>query len=70
MAPVSASLAWPVLPACLHHTGAAPWPWPTDHVAREAMRHRPVPWMLGRTLPRAVELGGTVFPPARRRNWY
>ncbi|UNT00676.1 cytochrome P450 [Streptomyces tubbatahanensis] len=63
MAPVSASLAWSVLLACLHHTGTAPWPWPADHVVREAMRHRPVPWMLGRTLPRAVELGGTVFPP-------
>ncbi|MEU5839865.1 cytochrome P450 [Streptomyces diacarni] len=63
MAPVSASLTWSVLLACLHHTGAAPWPWPTDHVVREAMRHRPVPWMLGRTLQRAVELGGTVFPP-------
>ncbi|WP_369199329.1 cytochrome P450 [Streptomyces sp. PU-14G] len=63
MAPVSAALAWAVLLACLHHTRPAPWPWPIDHVVREALRHRPVPWMLGRTLPRAVELGGTVFPP-------
>ncbi|MFD7712005.1 cytochrome P450 [Streptomyces sp. NPDC059785] len=63
MAPVSASLAWSVLLACLHHAGAGPWPWPVDHVVREALRHRPVPWMLGRTLPRTVELGGTVFPP-------
>ncbi|MEV5599808.1 cytochrome P450 [Streptomyces sp. NPDC052496] len=62
MAPLSAALAWSVLLACLHHPRAAPWPWPLDHVAREALRHRPVPWMLGRTLPRAVELGGTVFP--------
>ncbi|WP_369211977.1 cytochrome P450 [Streptomyces flavofungini] len=63
MAPVSASLAWSVLLACLHHTRTVPWPWSVDHVVREALRHRPVPWMLGRTLPRAVELGGTVFPP-------
>ncbi|MFI7322033.1 cytochrome P450 [Streptomyces venezuelae] len=61
MSPVSSSLAWSVLLGCLHHTRAAPWPWPVDHVVREAVRHRPVPWMLGRTLPRAVELGGTVF---------
>ncbi|WP_439680868.1 cytochrome P450 [Embleya sp. MST-111070] len=62
MAPVSASLAWSVLLACLHHGSAAPWPWPIDHVVREALRHRPVPWMLGRTLPRAVDIGGTSFP--------
>jgi len=62
MAPVSAALAWSVLLACLRHTEAAPWPWPADDVVREALRHRPVPWMLGRTLPRATELGGTVFP--------
>ncbi|MFG3260012.1 cytochrome P450 [Streptomyces sp. NPDC048172] len=62
MAPVSAALAWSVLLACLHLRGAAPWPWPVDHVVREALRHRPVPWMLGRTLPHTVELGGTAFP--------
>ncbi|MGI5346649.1 cytochrome P450 [Streptomyces sp. CA-250714] len=62
MAPVSASLAWSVLLACLHHTRATPWPWPVEHVVREALRHRPAPWMLGRTLPRAVDLGGTVLP--------
>ncbi|MEW2393169.1 cytochrome P450 [Streptomyces venezuelae] len=61
MSPVSSSLAWSLLLGCLHHTGAASWPWPVDHVVREAVRHRPVPWMLGRTLPRTVELGGTVF---------
>ncbi|GAA2649643.1 cytochrome P450 [Streptomyces aculeolatus] len=62
MAPVSGSLAWSVLLACLHHTGAAPWPWAIDHVVREALRHRPVPWMLGRTLPHAMDIGGTVIP--------
>ncbi|WP_247745681.1 cytochrome P450 [Streptomyces oryzae] len=63
MAPLSASLAWSVLLACRHHTRAAPWPWPVEHIVHETLRYRPVPWMLGRTLPRATDLGGTVFPP-------
>lgn len=61
MAPLSSSLAWSLLLGCLHHTAPSPWPWPADHVVREAMRHRPMAWLLGRTLPRTVEFGGTVF---------
>lgn len=61
--PISASLAWSVLLGCLHHTSDAPWPWPADQVVREALRYRPVPWLLGRTVPHAVELGGVAFRP-------
>ncbi|MFF9001938.1 cytochrome P450 [Streptomyces achromogenes] len=61
--PVSASLAWSVLLGCLHHTSDAPWPWPADQVVREALRYRPIPWLLGRTVPHAVELGGVAFRP-------
>ncbi|GHC81127.1 cytochrome P450 [Streptomyces flavofungini] len=63
MAPLSASLAWSLLLACLHHEPTSPWPWPADHVVREALRHRPMAWMLGRVLPHAVKIGGTEFPP-------
>ncbi|MGW2955775.1 cytochrome P450 [Streptomyces eurythermus] len=59
--PISASLAWSVLLGCLHHTSDTPWPWPADQVVREALRYRPVPWLLGRTVPHAVELGGVAF---------
>ncbi|MFD0413821.1 cytochrome P450 [Streptomyces sp. NPDC127108] len=61
MAPLSASLAWSVLLACLRHEAASPWPWPADAVVREALRHRPMAWMLGRVLPHAVKLGDTAF---------
>ncbi|MEU7558247.1 cytochrome P450 [Streptomyces eurythermus] len=61
--PISASLAWSVLLGCLRHTSDEPWPWPADQVVREALRHRPVPWLLGRTVPHAVELGGVAFRP-------
>ncbi|GAA2433437.1 cytochrome P450 [Streptomyces glaucus] len=61
--PVSASLAWSVLLACLHHKADSPWPWPADQIVREALRHRPVPWLLGRTVCRTVEFGGVVFRP-------
>jgi cytochrome P450 len=61
--PVSAALAWSVLLACLHHQADLPWPWPADQLVREALRHRPVPWLLGRTLPCPVELGGVAFRP-------
>lgn len=61
--PVSASLAWSVLLACLHHTADSPWPWPAGQIVREALRHRPVPWLLGRTVSRTVEFGGVVFRP-------
>ncbi|WP_051853153.1 cytochrome P450 [Streptomyces aureocirculatus] len=63
MSPLSTSLAWTVLLACLHHTAPTPWPWPADHVVREALRHRPVAWMVGRTLPRPVDFGGIVLSP-------
>lgn len=63
MAPVSSSLAWCVLLAGLHHPSPSPWPWPPDQVVREALRHRPMAWMLGRTIPRPVELGGIAFQP-------
>lgn len=61
VAPVSASLAWSVLLACLHHTSDSPWPWPVDQVVREALRHRPMAWMLGRTVPRPTGFGGVSF---------
>lgn len=61
LAPLSASLAWSVLLACLHHQAGSPWPWPADDIVREALRHRPMAWMLGRVLPDAVKLGGTAF---------
>lgn len=61
--PVSAALAWSVLLACLHHSSDSPWPWPAGQVVREALRHRPVPWLLGRTVSHPVELGGVVFRP-------
>ncbi|MCZ0204259.1 cytochrome P450 [Streptomyces sp. UMAF16] len=61
--PISASLAWSVLLGCLHQPSDAPWPWPADHVVREALRYRPVPWLLGRVVPHAVELGGVAFRP-------
>ncbi|WP_234995786.1 cytochrome P450 [Streptoalloteichus hindustanus] len=61
--PVSTSLAWSVLLACLHHTADSPWPWPVDHIVREALRHRPMPWMLGRTVSRPTTVAGTSFRP-------
>ncbi|KUF15072.1 cytochrome P450 [Streptomyces silvensis] len=59
--PLSASLAWSVLLGCLHHTADSPWPWPVDQVVREALRHRPMPWVLARTVPRPLEVGGVPF---------
>ena len=63
VAPVGVSLAWSVLLACLHHTESTPWPWPADHVVREAMRHRPMVWMVGRTVLHPTEFGGASFQP-------
>ncbi|MFE9336263.1 hypothetical protein [Streptomyces sp. NPDC007063] len=34
LTPLSASLTWSLLLACLHHTRATPWPWPIDDIAR------------------------------------
>ncbi|TDV56493.1 cytochrome P450 [Actinophytocola oryzae] len=59
VAPVGTTLAWSVLLGC--GSGADPWPWPAEQVVREALRHRPVPWMLGRTLSRPAVLAGTSF---------
>jgi len=61
VAPVSASLAWSVLLACLHTTSDSPWPWPADWIVREAMRHRPMVWMVGRAIPQTKEFGGVSF---------
>ncbi|WP_367128169.1 cytochrome P450 [Saccharothrix sp. HUAS TT1] len=58
VAPVATSLAWSVLLACLRHTSDEPWPWSADHVLREALRHRPMVWMVGRTVTRDTDFGG------------
>ncbi|WP_231648490.1 cytochrome P450 [Saccharothrix sp. NRRL B-16348] len=50
VAPVGCTVAWSVLLACLH-TSASPWPWPVDWVVREALRHRPMAWMVVRPAP-------------------
>jgi cytochrome P450 len=63
IAPVSSTLAWSVLLACLHHTSDSPWPWPSAWIVREAMRHRPMVWMVGRTVVRSTEFGGLPFRP-------
>lgn len=63
VAPVSSTLAWSVLLACLHHTSDSPWPWPTSWIVREALRHRPMVWMVGRTVPQPTEFGGVPFQP-------
>jgi cytochrome P450 len=58
VAPVSTSLAWSVLLGYLHHAASNP-PWPPEWVVREALRHRPMVWMVGRTVPRQTEFDGT-----------
>jgi cytochrome P450 len=63
VAPVSSTLAWSVLLACLHHTSDSPWPWPSTWIVREAMRHRPMVWMVGRTVVQSIEFGGLPFHP-------
>ncbi|GAA3850573.1 cytochrome P450 [Saccharothrix violaceirubra] len=60
LAPVASSLAWSVLLACLYLP--RPWPWPAEWVVREALRHRPMVWMVGRVVERPTELGGVAFP--------
>lgn len=59
LAPVGTSLAWSVLLACPHRPPDARWP--ADQVVREALRHRPMVWMVGRTVPRPTTFGGTSF---------
>ncbi|CCH31241.1 cytochrome P450 [Actinosynnema sp. NPDC047251] len=63
IAPVGCSLAWAVLLVCLNHPAGPPWPWPVDAAVREALRHRPMAWMVGRTVPRPTEVGGLPFRP-------
>ncbi|QFZ19791.1 cytochrome P450 [Saccharothrix syringae] len=63
VAPVGCSLAWSVLLACLHHASGSPWPWPVDAVVREALRHRPMAWMVGRGVVRPTEFGGVALRP-------
>jgi cytochrome P450 len=63
VAPVSSSLAWSVLLACLHRAPDSPWPWPAEWVVREALRHRPMVWMVGRSVPYPIEIGGIAFRP-------
>ncbi|WP_433600488.1 cytochrome P450 [Nocardia sp. CA-135953] len=58
--PLGYSLAWSVLLGSLHCPGS-PWPWPVDWVVREALRHRPVSWMVSRSVPYPAEFGGIAF---------
>ncbi|MFJ8763139.1 MULTISPECIES: cytochrome P450 [Streptomyces] len=60
---VGYAVAWALLQACVHHRPGSSWPWPTDWMAREAARHRPVVWMVGRRVPQTAEYGGTAFQP-------
>ncbi|MFF2721281.1 cytochrome P450 [Streptomyces sp. NPDC058011] len=60
---VGYAVAWAVLQAGLHHPPGSPWPWPADQITREAARHRPVVWMVGRPVPRPATYGGIAFQP-------
>lgn len=55
------AVAWSLLLACLHHPPGPPWPWPAEGLVREAARHRPFVWMVGRPVPHALEFGGLPF---------
>ncbi|MDJ1130753.1 cytochrome P450 [Streptomyces iconiensis] len=55
------TVAWTLLLAGLHSTRGAPPPWPADWTVREAARHRPFVWMVGRPVPHALEVGGVPF---------
>ncbi|MFI7104255.1 cytochrome P450 [Streptomyces sp. NPDC050161] len=57
------AVAWSLLLACLHHPPGPPWPWATESLVREAGRHRPFVWMVGRPVPHALEFGGQSFAP-------
>ncbi|WP_228447171.1 cytochrome P450 [Streptomyces paludis] len=61
--PLGYTVAWSVLLACLHHRPGASWPWPTDWITREAARHRPVAWMVGRRVPSPARYGGVDLRP-------
>ncbi|MFI1202760.1 cytochrome P450 [Streptomyces sp. NPDC020883] len=57
------AVAWALLLAYLHHPPGPPWPWATESLVREAGRHRPFVWMVGRPVPYALEFGGLSFAP-------
>ncbi|MEU7039478.1 cytochrome P450 [Streptomyces varsoviensis] len=59
---VGYAVAWSLLLACLRHPAGPPWPWPADWLVREAGRHRPFVWMVGRPAPRPLEFRGMSFP--------
>ncbi|SDW64743.1 Cytochrome P450 [Amycolatopsis xylanica] len=58
VAPIGMMTAWSVLLACLRNPADGAWPWPVDQIVREALRFRPMPWMLGRTLAKPTRVGG------------
>lgn len=58
---VGYAVAWSLLLAGLHHPPGPPWPWPVDWLVREAARHRPFVWMVGRRVPHPLEFGGLPF---------
>ncbi|MGW2255887.1 cytochrome P450 [Kitasatospora sp. NPDC001660] len=58
---VSDAVAWSLLLGCMHCPPGSSWPWPVDRVVREAARHRPVVWMVGRRTPHPLEYGGIPF---------
>ncbi|MFJ8741581.1 cytochrome P450 [Embleya sp. NPDC127516] len=60
---VGYTVAWTVLLAGLHSAPGAPWPWPPEWIVREAARHRPFVWMVGRPVPDPVEFGGVELRP-------
>ncbi|WP_316524770.1 cytochrome P450 [Kitasatospora brasiliensis] len=61
VAPSASTLAWSVLLAFMHHASDSPLPWPADWIVREAMRHRPMVWMVGRAVPHDTEINGVSF---------
>ncbi|MDA3648076.1 cytochrome P450 [Saccharopolyspora indica] len=58
--PISSSVAWSVLLACVHGSSG---PWPIDAVVRESSRHRPSVWMISRPVPAATDIAGITFRP-------
>ncbi|WP_370949973.1 cytochrome P450 [Amycolatopsis sp. cg5] len=61
VAPIGTMTAWSVLLAGLHHPAGSPWPWPVEHLVREALRFRPMPWMLGRAVGKPTSVGGAAL---------
>ncbi|MDJ1133464.1 cytochrome P450 [Streptomyces iconiensis] len=58
---VGYALAWSLLLPRLHGTSGPPWSWPTEWAVREAARCRPMVWMVGRDVPRRMEIGGVTL---------